>query len=165
LKYVTTHSGQKHHRQTTDSLKFYVKWHGGTEQWVPLRMLKESFPVDVAEQYAFSKGIQEEAAFAWWVPYTLRKCDVMISAVNARVTKVTHKYGIEVPNSLDNAREIDAANGNSFWHDAINKEMANVKVAFEILEPGKPIPVGWKKASGHLEFDVKMDFTRKAQLV
>ena len=40
--------------------------------------------------------------------------------------------------------------------------MANVKVAFEILDKLHRIPISWKKSSGHLVFDVKMDFTRKA---
>jgi hypothetical protein len=40
--------------------------------------------------------------------------------------------------------------------------MANVIVAFEILDTDKPILIGWKPSSGHLVFDVKMDFTRKA---
>ena len=43
--------------------------------------------------------------------------------------------------------------------------MKNVAVAFEILEDGDPIPVGCTKSSGHLVFDVKMDFTRKARWV
>jgi hypothetical protein len=40
--------------------------------------------------------------------------------------------------------------------------MGNVCIAFEILGPGMKAPPGWHKASGHLVFDVKMDFTRKA---
>ena len=43
--------------------------------------------------------------------------------------------------------------------------MKNVGVAFEILPNGQKAPVGWSKASGHLIFDVKMDFTRKARWV
>ena len=38
-------------------------------------------------------------------------------------------------------------------------------VAFDILENLKNVPVGWTKASGHLIWDVKMDFTRKARWV
>ena len=49
------------------------------------------------------------------------------------------------------------------WKDALALEMFNVGVAFEILEEGQPL--GWKKASGHLIWDVKMDFTRKARWV
>ena len=36
----------------------------------------------------------------------------------------THKYGIEIPTSVENAEHIDWRNGNHFWYDA--KEMANV---------------------------------------
>ena len=49
--------------------------------------------------------------------------------------------------------------------DAITKEMSNVGIAFTILDEGKKAPPGWTKASGHLVFDVKMDFTRKARWV
>ena len=38
-------------------------------------------------------------------------------------------------------------------------------IAFEILEPGQKAPPGWFKATGHIIFDVKMDFTRKARWV
>ena len=43
--------------------------------------------------------------------------------------------------------------------------MANVGIAFEVLEEGEHAPVAWRKVSGHLVFDVKMDFTRKARWV
>ena len=129
-----------------------------------MKDLKESHPVEVAE-YAKARGIHDEPAFAWWVPYTLRKRDVILSAVKHRLRKQTHKYGIEVPTSVEHAMEIDAKNGNHFWRDAINKEMTNVGVAFEVLHDGKQPPPGWTKASGHLVFDVKMDFTRKARWV
>ena len=56
---------------------------------------------------------------------------------------------------------MDEKNGNRFWQDAIDKEMHNNAIAFEILEPGENIPVGWTQQSGHLVFDVKMDLTRK----
>ena len=73
----------------------------------------------------------------------------------------THKYGIEFTTSMDHTKRIDASNGDRFWQDTIDKEMDNVVVAFEILDEGKPAPVGWTEASGSLVFDVKMDFTRK----
>ena len=43
--------------------------------------------------------------------------------------------------------------------------MTNVAVAFEILPQGHSVPPGWRKSSGHLVFDVKMDFTRKTHWV
>ncbi len=38
-------------------------------------------------------------------------------------------------------------------------------IAFEILEPGQKAPPGWFKATGHIIFDVKMDFTWKGRWV
>ena len=61
--------------------------------------------------------------------------------------------------------EIDRKNENTMWKDALALEMFNVGVAFEILEEGQAAPPGWNKASGHLIWDVKMDFTRKARWV
>ena len=51
------------------------------------------------------------------------------------------------------------------WRDAIKKVMTNVGIAFEVLEEGEKAPVAWRKVSGHLVFDVKMDFTRKVRWV
>ena len=43
--------------------------------------------------------------------------------------------------------------------------MINVCISFEILDKVKSAPVGWSKESGHLIFDVRMEYTRKAQWV
>jgi hypothetical protein len=43
--------------------------------------------------------------------------------------------------------------------------MSKVCVAFKIAGPNKHAPPGWHKASGHIIFDVKMDFTCKARWV
>ncbi len=163
-KYFVTKSGMKRMRQTTVGWKLLVQWNDGSRQWVTLKILKESNPVQVAE-YAVARGIGDEPAFAWWIPYTLRKRDVIVSAVNSCLRKTSHKYGIELPRSVKEALEIDRKNGNLFWANALTKEMGNVCVAFEILGPNERAPPGWHKASGHIVFDVKMDFTRKARWV
>ena len=43
--------------------------------------------------------------------------------------------------------------------------MTEVGVVFEVLEEEMKAPIGWSKVTGHLVWDVKMDFTRKARLV
>ena len=148
-KYITTTTGTRRMRQTTVGWKFLVEWANGSRQWIDLKILKESNPVQVAE-YAIARNIGEEPAFAWWVPYVLRKRDVIISAVNSRVRRTSHKYGIEVPSSVKHAIEIDQKNKNTFWQDALAKEMGNVCVAFEILSPNTNAPPGWHKTSGHI---------------
>ena len=71
-------------------------------------------PVEMAE-FARVRGISNEAAFAWWVPYTLRKRDIIISSVETHIQKTTHKYGIEVPTNVAHVMEIDRRNNNSLW--------------------------------------------------
>ena len=129
-----------------------------------MTILKESNPVDVAD-FAFARNLQDEPAFAWWVHHVIKKRDAIVSAVSNRVRQTTHKYGIEVPRSVAEAKDIDARNNNRYWQNAIDKEMKNVEIAFEILPFGQRAPPDWSASSGHLVFDVKMDFTRKARWV
>ena len=51
------------------------------------------------------------------------------------------------------------------WMDALAKDMYNIGVAFKVLDKGQQAPNGWKKVTGHLVWDVKMDFMRKARWV
>ena len=125
-------------RHTTCEWKLKVLWKDGP----PSKDMKEARPVECAE-VAKARGIHDEPAFVWWVLYTLRKRDVIIYAVKARVRKTTHKYGIEVPRSVKQAYEIDAKNGNDFLYKAPEKEMHNLGIAFEILDTDAHVPVGW----------------------
>ena len=95
----------------------------------------------------------------------LKKRDAIISKATARIRRTTHKYGIEIPKDLEDAERIDRKNNNTFWRDAIDKEMRDIGVAVDILDAGVKPPPGYSKTSGHLVFDVKMDFTRKARWV
>ena len=162
--YVTTKSGNRRYRKTTVGWKLLVLWKDGSEQWIPLKDMKESHPIEVAE-FAKATGIDHEPAFAWWVPYTLRKRDVIIAAVKHRIRRTTHKYGIVIPIDLNHAKRLDKENGNDYWMQALKTEMKDVGMAFKILDDGEHVPVGYTEASGHLVWDVKMDFTRKARWV
>lgn len=162
-KYVTTKRGNRKLRKTTVGWDLRVLWKDGSTTWTPLKDLKESNPVEVAE-YAVANGIDDEAAFCWWVPFTLRKRDMIIAAVNKRVQQNNYKYGHKVPRSVKEAFTLDKEVGMDRWRRAIEKEMANVMVAFEILEDSVVMPVGWTLAKVHLVFDVKMDGTFKARL-
>jgi hypothetical protein len=146
-KYFITKTGTKRMHQTAQGWKFLVQWADGTCKCHNLKILKESNPVQVAE-YITSRNTAEEPAFASWISYVLRKRDVIVPAVNSRVRKTSHKYGIELPTSVKHAIEIDCKNGHTLWQDAHSKEMGNVCVAFEILGPGMKVPPGWHKASG-----------------
>jgi hypothetical protein len=162
-KYFINRLGTKRMRKTMVGWKLLVQRHNGSRQWIDLKISKESNPVQVVE-YATARKISDEPAFAWWVPYTLCKRAVIVSAVNSWLRKTSHKYGIKLPRTVKEALDIDCKNGNIFWADALTKEMSNVCIAFEILGPNEHTP-GQYKASGHIVFDIKMDFTRKTRWV
>jgi hypothetical protein len=71
-----------------------------------------------------------------------------------------------VPKTVREAYDLDRKNGNTFWADAIAKEMKEVRIAFNILPDGHVAPNGYQKIPCHMVFDIKMeDFRRKARLV
>jgi hypothetical protein len=76
-KYLTTRSGQRRLRKTTQGWGFLVNWKDGTESWVKLTELKDSYPMELAE-IAKGRSIADEPAFAWWVPHTLRRRNAIL---------------------------------------------------------------------------------------
>jgi hypothetical protein len=99
-------------------------------------------------------------AFSWWVKHVVK-----IKAVKSRYSKCTHKFGIYVPKTIQEALQIDRETNTTFWCDTINKEMTNSKMAFKILKEEESVPIGYKWICCHMIFDVKMDLTRKAHFV
>ncbi len=155
----------RHYRKTTKGWQLCVEWKDGSTSWERLADLKESNPVELAD-YAIAHGIENEPAFAWWVPFTIKRRDRIIAAVNNRYHKRTHKFGLEVPKTYDDCIRIDRENGNTLWQDAIRKEMTKVQVAFQVLNGDSEPPPTYQEIRCHLVFDIKMeDFQRKARLV
>ena len=151
-------------QRTTKGWQLLVEWTDRVSDWIPLADLKNAYPVQVAE-YAVNNKIASEPAFAWWVPHVLKKRDRIIQKVKTRYRKRTHKFGIEVPSSVQAALDIDERTGTDMWRKAIEKEMRNVKVAFDVRDDGK-VPIGFKEISCHLIFDIKSDtLARKARFV
>ena len=106
-----------------------------------------------------------ETDFVWWVPFNLRKIDIIIAAVNTRTKMVPHKYGVQLPSKVQEEFDIGKANGNTLWHDALNKDMDHLKVAFDIMPDGKSPPVNYTKESGNLIFNTRMTLERKSRWV
>ena len=98
-KYLVTRTDQRKLRKTTQGWSFLVRWKDGTESWVKLVELKDSYAVEVAV-FAKSRSLVSEPAFALWVPHTIRRWNAILSALKARLKKKIHKYGIEIPRLL-----------------------------------------------------------------
>jgi hypothetical protein len=151
-------------RQTTKGWQLLVQWKDGSTTWTHLKDLKESNPVQVSE-YAVANQISDEPGFAWWVKDVLRRRDRIISKVKSRYWLRTHKFGIELPKSTDEALQIDKDTGTDFWKKALEKEMKGTKPAFKILDDDEAVPVAHEEIRCHMVFDIKMDFQRKARIV
>ena len=157
--------GRKYPRKTTKGVLLECQFKDGSTAWERLADLKESNPIEVAE-YAVNRGIDHEAAFAWWTPHVLKKRNRIIAAINKRVTKKGYQFGIEVPSTVAEAIQIDRKNGNTLWQDAIKTEMDTVSIAFRVLDDDEEIPPGYQQISCHLICTVKMEnFKRKARYV
>jgi hypothetical protein len=162
--YIIAGNGNRHPRRTTKVWELCVRWKDKSTSWVALKDLKEGNPLQVAE-FAIANGIASEPAFAWWIKDALKKRNRIISAIKTRYLKRTHKFGIQMPKTVQEALAIDREMSTDCWRKAIEKEMKNVEGAFTFLEPGHSVPIGCQKVPLHFVFDVKMDFTRKARLV
>jgi hypothetical protein len=139
-------------------------WQDGSTTWHALSDIKNFFPVQLAE-YAIHNKLENEPVFWWWIKSTMHHKEHFLKAVKSRYSKRTHKFGIRVPATVEEAWETDKQANALFWHYAIQKEMQNCRTAFKFLEVDEAIPIGYKWIKCHLIFDVKMDFTRGARFV
>ena len=163
--FVTLRNGQKKPRMTTKGWQICCQWNDGSTSWHSLKDVKESHPIQVAE-YAVNNKLTEEPAFKWWVNQVLKKRDRIISKMKKRYFRREQKYGIEIPKTIERALQIDEENNNTFWADAIQKEMTNNAKAFKILGKDASKPVGHTEIKCHMVFDVKQgSLQRKARLV
>ena len=68
-----------------------------------LKIMKESNPAEVV-YFLVARGISYEPEFSLWVTFTLKKRDIIISALNSRVINKNNKFGIEVPIFIEHAK-------------------------------------------------------------
>lgn len=162
--FYVTKQGTKRKVITTKGWSILTQWDDGQSSWIPLADAKESNPIQLAE-YAQTHDLLNEPAFAWWAKATLKKRRRIIKQVRHRAIKKNVKFGVKVPSSIEESEKFDLENGNHLWRDAINKEIANVKVAFQLLDDDEKPPPGSKEIRYHFVFDVKFDLTRKARCV
>ena len=171
--FYTTKNGMKVPKRTTKGHEFQAKYKGGETEWLPVKLVKDSDPIAAAE-FAKANALDQLPAFNWWVDRVLKKTKAIISKVKSRYWKTTHKYGIKLPHSVQEALQIDKDTNTDFWARAIAKENKKVKKSWrsrddvtpEDVRDGKvPDMIGYTEIKGQMVFDIKMDFTRKARFV
>lgn len=171
--FTRNNAGEPRPKITTAGWFIKMRWKDGSTDELPLRLVKESNPIELAE-YAVAAGIMDEPAFKWWVPFVLKKRHRMINKAKSKYWRTTTKFGIKVPKDVEEALKFDDENENTFWRDAIVKEMKNVKIAYRPYEDHTPDDArkgkvksltGYTEIKCRIIFDVKMNFDRKARFV
>ena len=162
--FVETKSGTKRRVITTKGWQLNVQWENGEQSWIPLKDIKESNPIEIAE-YAINNKIHSEPAFAWWINHALKKRQAFLKKASRKIKRNHMNFGIRIPKTFKEAVELDRQNGNTYWQNAVKKEMKNVQIAFDFKDEDSDIPIGFKEISCHLVFDVKFSLDRKARYV
>ena len=172
--YEILRNGEKKMKPTTAGAEVEVEWNDGTTDWLPMKEVKASYPIELAE-YAVANKIADMPTYRWWVPFTLRKRNRIISKAKTKYWRTTHKFGIRIPKTVEEALEWDRDNGNTLWRDALNKEVSRVRISFEenkekytpteIRNGSAPEYRSFQEISCHMIFDVKINFDRKARFV
>ena len=158
--------GRKRKGYSATDWEFCVIWKDGSTNWINVKDLKESFPVQLAE-YVENNKLSQEEAFSWWLPYVLKKRKAIIAKLKSKYWQRTHKYGIRIPKTVEEALQIDREEGNTFWADAIETEMKKIRPAFKLYEGDVKDLIGYQEITTHFIFDIKLgeNFRRKARLV
>jgi hypothetical protein len=92
-----------------------------------LKQLKESNPIEVTE-YAKANQLDAEPAFDWWVTTVLQRQKWLIKTAPTRHKRAGYKFGVDLPRSIAEVKELDRQNGNTLWMDALRKELNGVMV-------------------------------------
>lgn len=116
--FITSRLGNRNAKMTTLEIPCGVEGWSILYCWVPLKDLKASNPIQLAE-YAVANNIDHEPAFNRLVRHMLRAQDNMIGKVQSHYWHATHKFGIKLPNPVEEASRFDIDTGTSFWRDVI----------------------------------------------
>ena len=83
------------------------------------------------DEYAVENLTDGNPEFAWWVPYTPKRRNRIISKVRTKYWRKTHKYGVRLPNNLKESIHIDQENGNTYRNNVIYKEMNKSNISYK----------------------------------
>ena len=91
----------------------------------------------------------------------------MVSRLKSKYWQRTHKYGIKIPKSVNEAYEFDEENGNKLCTDGIKEKMNKVRVSVQESNVSPDKLIVHQEIGMHMIFDIKLgeNFWRKARMV
>ena len=94
----------------------------------------------------------------------MQYCDNLIELLKAQcIIKGKSKFGVEIPDKVEETAILDENNGNSLWKNSTNKNMNYSYLTLKLLDKHGKISVGYTKITCHLVFDLNLDKTRKSR--
>jgi len=150
-----------------------VVWTTGEKTWQRVSEMRKDDPLTLA-LYAREHDLLDVDGWKWAKSYSANP-NRMVRVVKRIVNAVTrkkkkgpkYKFGVRVPKSVKEALDLDKANGNTLWAEAIQKEVSQLREfqTFKVLMPGAEAPDEHTFVPLHWCFDVKFDGRRKGRLV
>ena len=172
-KEVIDHQGPlKQHDPRYKGSKWNVKvlWEDNSKTWEPLMIIKKDDPVTVAT-YAEKNGLLNKEGWKS-LKHIVKNKKVHQQMVNQAKFKSKHyapiyQFGVHIPHNPKEAVQLDEANGDRKWHDAMNKELdlLHEYKTFKDLGKGTTPPSDYKKINVHFIFACKHDLCHRARLV
>ena len=147
-----------------------INWENGEITWEPLSIIAKSDPITCA-LYASDNDLLHLEGWKRFGKIAKRQKKLLRLANQAKLQSFrahpVYKFGTQVPNDYNHARQLDAKNGNLNWKKAEETEVGQIDAyeAFKDLGKGAKPPPGYRKITVHLVYDVKHDGRHKARLV
>jgi len=179
-------------------LQFKVRWSSNETTWEHIKDMREDYPKMIA-RYIVSNKVSRSKRGGDRVLQWAKKVERDLGRAVRRIARLydfflseddevkqirrvqktkkkkrfstapVFKYGIQVPRTVEQARQFDAANGNTYWQDAMDKEVKALMDldCFEVKPAGHSSTLDntWQKTTLHMVFDVKQSLDRKCRLV
>ena len=147
-----------------------VDWDDKTQTWKPLNTIAKQDPVTLA-RYAHDNGLLNKPG--WKFLCHIAKCqrflNVIVNSVKRHTdpNQVKYKFGVRVPHTFAEVIMLDKDNRNTFWEDAVCRELDQLfsyKTFRDLGTGGLPCKDN-KKIKIRFGFDIKADGRIKGRLV
>ena len=164
--FIDKYLARKRDDGSTD-IVFKVQWLGGDKSWVKMSDLRLHDPLLVL-RYGLRHQITRKPGWEWVESFVNNDGELAQIIHAYKVSKeISYKFGVQVPNSTQDALRLDSATEEKLWHKAIEAELQQINdyKTFRVLEENEPIPPGYKRIPYHCVYDVKFDGRRKCRLV
>ena len=113
--------------------------------------MRKDDPLEMVK-YAYDHNLTEISGWKWAKKYKRSAKHFIRMMARVRHAQKTasqgrnkFKFGIQVPNSVRHAEQLDKEAGNTLWADAIKKELAEID-EYDVF---KPLPLGVKAPHGY----------------